>query len=84
MLVIMESGASEPELQRVIDRMIALGLDVHRSSGMTYTVLGGIGSAIDIDLGEFRRMSGVREAIRLKGLRIKAEELGMRSLASSA
>ena len=65
MLVIMESGASEPELQRVIDRMIALGLDVHRSSGMTYTVLGGIGSASEIDLGEFRRMSGVREAIRI-------------------
>ena len=65
MVIIMESGAQEHDVERVIDRMIALGLDVHRSSGMTYTVLGGIGSGSAIDLREFKNMAGVREAIRI-------------------
>jgi 3-deoxy-7-phosphoheptulonate synthase len=65
MLVIMETSAAEEDIQHVIDRMIALGFDVHRSSGMKYTVLGGIGSPRDVDLREFKMMDGVREAIRI-------------------
>jgi 3-deoxy-7-phosphoheptulonate synthase len=65
MLVVMESNVSEQQIQSVIDRMIALGFDVHRSSGMTYTVLGGIGDALKFDVAEFKIMPGVREAIRI-------------------
>ncbi len=65
MLVIMESGVSEEEIQTVVERMIALGFDVHRSSGMTYTVLGGIGDGRKFEVTEFRGMPGVREAIRI-------------------
>ncbi len=65
MLVIMESGAPEQQIEQVVERMINLGFDVHRSSGMTYTVLGGIGDSRKFDLAEFRIMPGVREAIRI-------------------
>lgn len=91
MLVVMDSGVSDEEIQGVMERMIALGFDVHRSSGMTYTVLGGIGDAQKFDAAEFRRMPGVREAIRITSrwklaarksdsegtrVRIGSEELG--------
>ncbi len=65
MLVIMDSGVTDEQIQNVMERMIGLGFDVHRSSGMTYTVLGGIGDAQKFDAREFRSMPGVREAIRI-------------------
>lgn len=65
MLIVMESNVDEGDVQRVIDRMVTLGFDVHRSSGMTYTVLGGIGDALRFEIEEFRGMPGVREAIRI-------------------
>jgi 3-deoxy-7-phosphoheptulonate synthase len=65
MLVIMESDVSDEQIQNVIERMIALGFDVHRSSGMNYTVLGGIGDVQKFDALEFRAMPGVHEAIRI-------------------
>ncbi len=65
MLVVMESGVSEQQVEQVMERMIALGFDVHRSSGMTYTVLGGIGDGRKFDEAEFKAMPGVREAIRI-------------------
>ena len=49
MLVVMDAGVSDSEIERVVERMIALGFDVHRSSGMRYTVLGGIGDAQKFD-----------------------------------
>ena len=54
MLVVMDSGVPRQEIQGVMERMIALGFDVHRSSGMTYTVLGGIGDARKFDAAEFK------------------------------
>jgi 3-deoxy-7-phosphoheptulonate synthase len=65
MLVVMDAGVSDSEIERVVERMITLGFDVHRSSGMRYTVLGGIGDAQKFDVSEFKAMPGVREAIRI-------------------
>jgi len=65
MLVIMEHRASEEQIQEVIDRMIGMGFDVHRSSGAMYTTLGGIGDIGSYELEELRHMPGVREAIRI-------------------
>ena len=33
MLVVMQQGATEEQIQHVIDRMVALGFTVHRSTG---------------------------------------------------
>jgi 3-deoxy-7-phosphoheptulonate synthase len=42
-----------------------LGFDVHRSTGVVHTVLGGVGGAQEIDLAIFEVMEGVQEAHRI-------------------
>jgi 3-deoxy-7-phosphoheptulonate synthase len=65
MLVVMQQGATEPQIQAVIDRMVAEGYDVHRSTGVMHTVLGGVGGKVDVDLEMFEVMDGVKEAHRI-------------------
>ncbi len=65
MIVVMQQGASEPQIQAVIDRMVELGFDVHRSTGVIHTVLGGVGGKVDFDLEVFEVMEGVKEAHRI-------------------
>ncbi len=65
MLVVMEEGAPEARIQKVIDRLISLGFDVHRSTGVVHTVLGGVGGSPDFDVASFAVMEGVKEAHRI-------------------
>ena len=65
MLVVMQEGAAERQIQAVIDRMVELGFDVHRSTGVVHTVLGGVGGKSDVDLAAFDIMDGVKEAHRI-------------------
>ena len=65
MLVVMQEGAEEAQIQKVIDRLVALGFIVHRSSGVMHTVLGGVGPVGDIDPIEFEVMEGVKECHRI-------------------
>jgi len=65
MLVVMEEGATEEQIQAVIDRLVALGFTVHRSTGVRHTVLGGVGFEGDLDPAEFEVMPGVKECHRI-------------------
>ena len=65
MLVVMEEGAKEQQIQAVIDRMVSLGLTVHRSTGVRHTVLGGVGPSETIDLAQFEVMPAVKECHRI-------------------
>jgi len=65
MLVVMQQGATEPQIQAVIDRLVDMGFDVHRSTGVIHTLLGGVGGKDDFDLGIFEVMEGVKEAFRI-------------------
>jgi 3-deoxy-7-phosphoheptulonate synthase len=65
MLVVMQEGAQEAQLQKVIDRLVGMGFTVHRSSGVTHTVLGGVGPVADFDPVEFEVMDGVKECHRI-------------------
>ncbi|MCC7234904.1 MAG: 3-deoxy-7-phosphoheptulonate synthase [Bryobacterales bacterium] len=65
MIVVMEEGAAETLVQRVIDRMVDLEFTVHRSTGLVHTVLGGVGPEDRIDPKEFEVMEGVKEAHRI-------------------
>ena len=40
MLVVMQEGASEAQIQDVIKRLVSLNFTVHRSTGVLHTVLG--------------------------------------------
>ncbi len=62
MLVVMQEGATEQQIQRVIDRMVAMGFTVHRSTGVIHTVLGGVGPEEGIDPVELELIDGVKEA----------------------
>jgi len=44
MVVVMQERATEEQVDAVIARLIELGMDVHRSSGATRTVLGVVGT----------------------------------------
>jgi 3-deoxy-7-phosphoheptulonate synthase len=65
MLVVMQQDATEGQIQKVIDRLVELGFDVHRSTGVYHTVLGGVGGKDDFDLAIFEVMEGVKEAHRI-------------------
>src|ERR1039457_3759572 len=65
MLVVMQQGAAEAQVQAIIDRMVGVGYDVHRSTGVMHTVLGGVGGKVDVDLEVFEVMEGVKEAHRI-------------------
>jgi 3-deoxy-7-phosphoheptulonate synthase len=81
MVIVMEHTASEEQVQRVIESLVEVGYDVHRSSGVDFTVLGAVGAPhrpIDPRLVEV--LPGVREVIRvsepykLAGRTFKAED----------
>ena len=43
MVVVMEERASEEQIEKVVSRLVEMGMDVHRSTGVTRTVLGAVG-----------------------------------------
>ena len=53
MLVVMQEGASEAQIQGVIDRMVSMNFTVHRSTGVVHTVLGGVGPADQYEPADF-------------------------------
>ncbi len=65
MVVVMQQGAAESQIQAVIDRLVRLGFTVHRSTGVMHTVLGGVGPADDVDPADFEAMDGVKECHRI-------------------
>src|SRR5438105_5011167 len=65
MLVVMQEGASERQIQHVIDRLVEMGFTVHRSTGVLHTVLGGVGPMDQFDPQDFAVMDGVKECHRI-------------------
>ena len=65
MIVVMDEGATEAQSQAVIDRMVELDFNVHRSTGMVHTVLGGVGPEEEIDPTAFEVLDGVKECHRI-------------------
>ncbi len=66
MVIVMEHTASEENVQKVIESLVEAGYDVHRSSGVDFTVLGAVGvptRPIDPRLVEV--LPGVREVVRV-------------------
>jgi 3-deoxy-7-phosphoheptulonate synthase len=64
MVVVMKERATEAQIDAVIARLIELGMDVHRSSGATRTVLGVVG-AHKIDSQLIGILDGVHEVLRI-------------------
>ncbi|MDD5544194.1 MAG: 3-deoxy-7-phosphoheptulonate synthase [Acidobacteriia bacterium] len=65
MVIVMQIGATESQIQNVIDRLVAFGFDVHRSTGVNQTVLGAVGAKPAIDLRDIELLNGVAEVVRI-------------------
>ena len=65
MIVAMQGGASEEQVQNVIEQMVELGFNVHRTTGATQTILAGVGSPSHFDVADFGMMGGVHNAYRI-------------------
>jgi 3-deoxy-7-phosphoheptulonate synthase len=65
MLVVMQEGASDTQVQAVIDRLVEMGFTVHRSTGVLHTVLGGVGPVEHFEPADFEVMDGVKESHRI-------------------
>jgi 3-deoxy-7-phosphoheptulonate synthase len=62
MIVAMQDSASEDQIQQVIDHLVRLGFEVHRSTGARQTVLGAVGANVDFDIRNLEVLPGVQEA----------------------
>ena len=65
MVVVMQEGAREEQIQHVIDRLVSMGFDIHRSTGASQTVLGAVGVPADFDPRDVEVLDGVREVVRI-------------------
>ena len=65
MVVVMQSAATDKQIQHVIDRLVAIGFDVHRSTGESQTVIGAVGVHPDFDPRDIEVLDGVREVVRI-------------------
>src|SRR5882757_545397 len=64
MLVVMEERATEVQIENVVKRLVEMGMDVHRSTGVTRTVLGAVGQG-QPDKGLIEMLEGVHEVVRI-------------------
>jgi 3-deoxy-7-phosphoheptulonate synthase len=65
MVVLMQTGATEDQIQHVIDRLVSLGFDIHRSTGVSQTVVGAVGVQPDFDPRDIEVLPGVRQVVRV-------------------
>jgi 3-deoxy-7-phosphoheptulonate synthase len=65
MIVAMQEQAAEEQIQQVIERLIEMGFEVHRSTGARQTVLGAVGARHEFDIRDIEVLSGVGEVHRI-------------------
>jgi len=65
MIVAMQEQASEEQIYAVIEAMEESGVDVHRTTGTTQTILAGVGSTASLDLSKFEVFPGVLHVHRI-------------------
>jgi 3-deoxy-7-phosphoheptulonate synthase len=65
MIVVMQEIATEPQIDHVIERLVNMGFDVHRSTGARQTVLGAVGARTDFDIRDIEVLEGVAEVHRI-------------------
>lgn len=64
MVIVMEEAATEEQISNVIERLVRIGFDIHRSTGVRHTVLGAVGGQI-VDTRDIELIDGVKEVLRI-------------------
>jgi 3-deoxy-7-phosphoheptulonate synthase len=65
MIVAMQEKATEEQIDAVIEVMEEAGVDVHRTTGATQTILAGVGPTANVDLTKFEVLPGVFHVHRI-------------------
>ena len=65
MIVAMQEKATEEQIDSVIGMIVESGLNVHRTTGASQTILAGVGNTGVIDLTKFELMPGVLNVHRI-------------------
>jgi 3-deoxy-7-phosphoheptulonate synthase len=65
MIVVMHTNATQDQIRATTEQMQRLGLAVHRSTGVTHTVLGGVGHVDGFDPELLAALAGVRQCFRI-------------------
>jgi 3-deoxy-7-phosphoheptulonate synthase len=65
MIVAMQEKATEDQIDAVIGAMAEAGVDVHRTTGATQTILAAVGSTASLDLSKFEVFPGVLHVHRI-------------------
>jgi len=65
MIVAMQDHSTDEQIQNVIERMVELGFNVHRTTGAVQTILAGVGTPAHFEVTEFQVLPGVHQAYRI-------------------
>ncbi len=65
MIVAMQEFATEEQIDTVIEKMVEHGVNVHRTTGASQSILAGVGPTQTIDLTVFEQMPGVMYVHRI-------------------
>ena len=64
MVVVMQEGATDAQVEQVVKRLVEMGMDVHKSTGISRTVLGVVGQGRP-EAALIEMMDGVDEVVRI-------------------
>jgi 3-deoxy-7-phosphoheptulonate synthase len=65
MIVSMQENATEEQIYAVIETMEEAGVNVHRTTGATQTILAGVGPTANVELSKFEVLPGVLNVLRI-------------------
>ena len=65
MVVVMQERATEEQIEKVVAHLVGLKMDVHRSTGVSRTVLGAVGDDRHLDPRLLEMLDGVSEVMRV-------------------
>lgn len=64
MVIVMQSDATEKQIEEVTKKLVSQGFDVHRSTGVERTILGAVGAKV-VDIRDYELLPGVKEVHRI-------------------
>jgi 3-deoxy-7-phosphoheptulonate synthase len=65
MIVAMQPNANEDQIQNVVEHLLAMGFEVHRTTGVVQTVLAAVGARTDFDIRNLEVLPGVQQVHRI-------------------
>jgi len=65
MVIIIEKGATEKVIEKIIKKLDDGGFDIHRSTGVDHTILGVIGDTNRLDIRDIQLLEGVGDAYKI-------------------